>query len=122
ARELESPAHGAQLVAGAVKAGAVLFRNEKEEGTELILQTIDGAPRMLARLNAHIAQVAKTRWTTISYTVSSRLGERAVKGCLLLPPGHQAGKRFPLIVEIYPGRTGAKCTRATDSIGYQPGP
>lgn len=122
AKLVDSPASSAQFVAGAVKSGAVLFRYEQENGTELILKHTDGRQRALTKLNAHMAGVAKTRWTTISYKVNSHLGEREVKGCLLLPVDYQAGKQYPVIVEIYPGRTGGSCTRPSVSIGYQPGP
>lgn len=120
-----SPAPDAEFVAGAVKAGAVMFRYDHESGADLILMHADGRKIVLDTLNEHMAQVARSEWTTISYEVNSHVGRRTLESCVLLPPDYQAGRRYPVIVEIYPAR-GAGCTRPAmkkyDAIGRRPGP
>ncbi|MCE9523604.1 MAG: prolyl oligopeptidase family serine peptidase, partial [Alphaproteobacteria bacterium] len=120
-----SPAPDAEFLGGAVKAGAVLFRHDHENGADLILADADGRETVLAKLNAHMANVEKTKWMTIKYKATSHVGEGELESCVLLPAGYEKGKRYPVIVEIYPNR-GAICMRASsqqfDAIGRRPGP
>lgn len=120
-----SPAPDAEFLGGSVQAGAVLFRHDHDNGTDLILEHADGRQVVLDRLNEHLADVAKTRWTTIRYEVDSHVGTRELESCVLLPPDYEAGKRYPVIVEIYPSR-GAGCLRPSSqkyrAIGRWPGP
>lgn len=120
-----SPAPDAEFFGGAVKAGAVLFRHDHENGADLVVAHTDGRKAVVAKLNAHMANVEKTEWTTIKYKVKSHMGEQEVESCVLLPPGYKKGKRYPIIVEIYPNR-GASCMSASsrrfNAIGRRPGP
>lgn len=122
---IASPAPDAEFLGGSVQAGAVLFRQDHDNGADLILKHADGRQVVLDRLNEHMADVAKTRWTTIQYEVDSHVGVRELESCVLLPPDYEAGKRYPVIVEIYPSR-GASCLRPSSqkysAIGRRPGP
>lgn len=120
-----SPAPDAEPLAGTVEAGALLFRHDDDRGAGLMLKFADGREVVVDRLNEHMADVTKTVWTTISYTVQSHVGERELESCVLLPVDYVAGTRYPVIVEIYPSR-GANCTRPSsqkfNAIGRGPGP
>jgi dipeptidyl aminopeptidase/acylaminoacyl peptidase len=121
---LESPAADAEYLAASVNNSAVLFRHHDEQGAELVLQRADGQRVSVARLNSHMAAVAKTTWRTIQYRVHSEKGDRDISSCMLLPADYEPGKRYPVIVDIYPGR-GARCTEPSlqmyVGIGTRPG-
>jgi dipeptidyl aminopeptidase/acylaminoacyl peptidase len=57
----------------------------------------------LSRLNASTDGVAETLWRAVHYNVHIDDAERDVQGCLLLPPNAVPGRRYPLVVDIYPG-------------------
>jgi len=90
-------------MAVSAEGGAVLFRSNNPNGSNLVVKTTDGRETVVASLNSHLAQVAKTAWRSISYPVHTPQGDRTVRGRLLLPPDYQPGRRYPALVEIYPG-------------------
>lgn len=114
---IASPPGDAEYLAGSVADGAVLFRHAHADGIDLVLARADGRPEVVARLNRHLAGVAKSEWTTLAYEVDVPAGRRQVEGCLLLPPDHRPGRRYPVIVEVYPSR-GGNCTSATAQRFY----
>ncbi len=119
------PQGDAEYLAGSVEAGAVLFRNAHADGIDLVLRRVDGRSETVARLNRHLAAVAKSDWAQVSYEVDVPAGRREVQGCLLLPPDYRPGRRYPVIVEIYPSR-GANCVGAVaqrmGGLGRRPSP
>lgn len=52
---------------------------------------------------ARPAEIAHTRWRPIDYPVQTAQGEKVVRGRILLPPDYQPGRRYPMIVYVYPG-------------------
>ncbi len=119
------PQGDAEYLAGSVQAGAVLFRSAHANGIDLVLQRVDGRTETVAQLNRHLAAVTKTDWRLVSYPVAAPEGPRELKSCMLLPPDYQPGRRYPVIVEIYPSR-GANCVGAvaerTAGLGRRPSP
>lgn len=55
---------------------------------------------------ADLGEARLIRWTTEE--------GRALEGTLLLPPGHRDGRRAPLVVEVYGGRSGAAALHEFD--------
>jgi dipeptidyl aminopeptidase/acylaminoacyl peptidase len=117
----DSPSMQSRLMAASAAAGAILFREDTDQGAVVVLNraAAGGGPRIvLDRLNAGLAQVEQDRWTRIRYSVGAG---RDLESCVLLPPGFRADRRYPTIVEVYPGR-GASCRESsTNSIDATPG-
>lgn len=125
ALRVAAPDPEAALLTASFDAGSALFRIDGEDGTELVTVSSDGAKRTVGRLNDHLADVAKTKWSKFSYMVDTASGPRRVDGCVLRPPGVEPERKYPLIVEVYPGR-GALCSstvgRRLGRLGANPGP
>jgi dipeptidyl aminopeptidase/acylaminoacyl peptidase len=124
-QHIASPTEHAEYLAGSVEAGAILFRHSHANGADLIVKHADGRQTVVDRLNEHLAAVAKTEWMTITHTVDSPVGRRELESCVLLPPDYDPGRRYPVIVEVYPSR-GANCTSPAahqfDGLGRRSGP
>jgi len=124
-RTFMAPASDAALLAGSVAAGAVLFRHDRSDGTALILKYANGREIFLDRLNTHLAAVTRTVWMPFRHRAYSGRTVQNAESCLLLPPGYERGKRYPLIVEVYPVRRpgcGGPSWRRRHAIGHGPGP
>lgn len=119
-----SPTQDSEFIAGSVSAGSVLFRSDTDDGAKLVLGREGEANIVVDVLNAHMSDVAKTKWSTIRYRVLSQAGESEVESCVLLPPDYEQGVHYPVIVEIYPIRA-AHCAnpawRKYKGIGREPG-
>lgn len=123
-RRIESPAADASVVAVSPVGGAALYRYDHGNGMDLILKFADGRQVSVDHLNRHLANVAKTKWTTISYRVMSHVGERVLESNMLLPADYRPGQRCPVIVEVYPNRGASDPTtlERLDGLGRIPGP
>jgi len=111
------------VMAVSVEGGAVLFRSNNPVSSDLVVKTTDGHETVVTQLNSHLASVAKTAWRSISYPVQTPKGERTVRGRLLLPPDYQPGRRYPAIIEVYPGRSNlGSDTDYESSHGLNSGP
>ena len=124
ARFVSSPTADAEFVSASVKSGAVIFRYDSDQGTQLILKRSGASDVVLDTLNSHMSEVEKTEWRTISHKIFSNGRETAITSCILLPPNYVEGERYPVIVEVYPTR-GASCTEPSWQrylgIGRRPG-
>jgi dipeptidyl aminopeptidase/acylaminoacyl peptidase len=115
-----SPGADAILMAGSAPRHTALFRQRKGAVTQLLLRDASGRQQQLAKINEHLASVTPGEWLQFKYTVQSHLGPRELESCALLPPDYQPGRRYPLIVDVYPGirpRCGLASSRAIDDIG-----
>ena len=77
-----------------------------------------GPPQTLARLNTHLDAVAPPGTTLISYTLTDPegvLAARQVEACLTLPPDYQQGRRYPVVIEVYPVGIGGGCQTYQDA-------
>lgn len=119
------PETGATIVAGSVTAHSIVFRTGSSGQVRLVLATDRwrGEPagarfapgavpafREIARANDHLEGVRLGTWKELAYEVEDPeklLPQRQVSSCLLLPPGHRPGIPLPLVVEVYPGASGA---------------
>jgi len=94
------PSQQASLMTGSVRAGMALFRENADEGAKLLLQKGDGTTTEIRQVNNYLAEVAKPEWKTISYRIR---GNRELQSGMLLPYHYTPGRRYPVVVEIYPG-------------------
>src|ERR1700678_1230995 len=65
-----------------------------------------GRLRTLGELNPFLDKIGETRWTDFDYSNAVGFQRAHLSGCLLLPTDYQSGRRYPLIVEVYPDRVG----------------
>jgi dipeptidyl aminopeptidase/acylaminoacyl peptidase len=73
-----------------------VFREDTARGTSLILVRA-GATRVLERLNTGFAEIELPSIVTLEH------------GCLFLPPGWTAEKRYPLVADVYPENPTGNC-------------
>ncbi|HKZ81688.1 MAG TPA: prolyl oligopeptidase family serine peptidase [Pyrinomonadaceae bacterium] len=104
------PSSRASLMAGSVRAGVALFRENTDEGTKLVLVHANGSRTEVGWLNQHLAEVAKPEWRTISYHVK---GGRELQSGMFLPYSYTPGKRYPVVVETYPSRLSSSSSPST---------
>lgn len=94
---LVRPERDARLAAVSEHGKVAIFRTDTNNGSRLTLSTLSG-PELLVAINKHLASVSLPRSVSINYTFE---GEQ-VTNCLLLPSDPEPGKRYPLIVNVYP--------------------
>jgi hypothetical protein len=76
------------------------------KGAALALMRADGELKTLRKLNPFLDGIAETRWTDFVYPNAEGSKRVQLSGCLLLPADYHSGKKYPLIVEVYPDRPG----------------
>jgi len=101
-----APPRGAEYITSSIRANAVVFRQDNDTGTDLMLQGSSGSSIMLEHLNSFVSQIVIPQWHVLTYRVG---GNRELKSCMLLPAGYTPGKRYPTIVDIYPSNEGGNC-------------
>lgn len=107
------------VLAASVDGRAALASVRAGSETRLFLVR-DGqaAPRELARLNTHLSEIARPGTLQIEYSLSDPGGQdppRATGTCLILPPDFQPGRRYPVLVEIYPTASSGGCETFMDA-------
>ena len=94
---------GLELRGWSQTTGFAVFISEPSDGT--ILWTRDNArdqPRAQLKLNSHLRRVADDVGTDLLITYAG-WDRKTYKGRVTLPAGYEPGKRYPLIVVVYPG-------------------
>ncbi|MCC4595402.1 prolyl oligopeptidase family serine peptidase [Xanthomonas campestris pv. phormiicola] len=104
---VDAPAADATPLAGSLASSTMLFRADEGQGSRLLVTTGGSgtAPREIARINAHLAEVDLGTWKTVSYQVADPLGNgpaQTIESCVLLPPGNGGARQLPTIIEVYP--------------------
>ena len=97
-----------QPIGIAPRSRALLYRDAGPDHDLVRLQVGRAAPRTIRILNARLANVRPTGWTTLRYDADVGRGREELQSCMLLPPDYQPGRRYPVIVDVYPG-TSAGC-------------
>jgi dipeptidyl aminopeptidase/acylaminoacyl peptidase len=87
-------------------SGAALVQAGAGKGAELAVMHIGGTPMPLGELNPILDGIAETRWTDFNYANLKDSTRAQLSGCLLLPSNYRSGSKYPMIVEVYPGRSG----------------
>ncbi|WP_300381133.1 prolyl oligopeptidase family serine peptidase [Henriciella sp.] len=109
---------GARVLAASRAAGAMVATLKEGAATRLLLIRGHGRVEELARINEHLNGINHPVDRPVSYTLEDPSGEqpaRSMQGCLLLPPGYESGKRYPVLVEVYPTGTGGRCKTLEDA-------
>ena len=107
----------AQLVAVAPSGKLVAYRQTHARGTDLKIQFRGGKSVLVSRINTLLEDVALPVNKPIAYAGASK---EPVTSCLTLPPGAQAGKRYPTMVYVYPSsRPGCADQPEMQSFSYE---
>lgn len=107
----------AHVLAASARAQAAVVTVKEGGATRLLLIGKDSVSTELARINAHLNAVHSPGTRTISYALHDPQGAappRPVTACLLLPPGYDPAKRYPVLMEVYPIGIGGNCRTYTD--------
>lgn len=91
----------------AASAAAIVTRKDSAAGSSVTVRGFDGRESRIETLNTFLAGRTIPRWRPLSYR-SSQDG-REMTGCMVLPSDYQPGRRYPLIVEVYPGVRNSGC-------------
>ncbi|MBY8824968.1 S9 family peptidase [Sphingomonas colocasiae] len=92
----------------AAGADAIVTRKDSAAGSSITIRGFDGRENRIETFNTFLAGRTIPRWRPLSYR-SSQDG-RALTGCMVLPADYRPGRRYPLIVEVYPAVRNSGCT------------
>jgi dipeptidyl aminopeptidase/acylaminoacyl peptidase len=82
----------------------VLLASESQRPTELyVMPSIDAKPERITDFNAHIAGLELGRMETITWNFEGYSAD----GVVTYPPDFQAGRKYPLVLYIHGGPSGA---------------
>jgi dipeptidyl aminopeptidase/acylaminoacyl peptidase len=97
-----SPSPTAELVAYNAQTDSALFHASDRTGLRVWRVSADpnAGPAAIVDANQFLRGIAESEHKAIDYT--SQNGQ-PLHGWILLPPGYQEGKRYPLVVMVYPG-------------------
>jgi dipeptidyl aminopeptidase/acylaminoacyl peptidase len=123
-KRLALPASYGELAAYVPQGDVVLFRDSDLRGKDSTdhstsLYEMRGAtpPQRLVQVNVHYKEITFGKQEQITYTY----GGRPLAACAVLPPDFNPKKRYPVIVEIYPGvglMSGGVASCALDSVAF----
>lgn len=89
------------ILAASVTAGKSLMRQDVPGGgSQLVSMSAAGRRDELATFNRHLIDVQEPRWMRLN----CRNGIREAPASWLLLPAQEATTKFPLVVDVYPGR------------------
>lgn len=97
-KRLRKPNPDAKLLAVTDTASAALFRWDSRTGTRLLVASGQAPAKTLLTINAYLSEIAEARQTQISYEFENT----RLSSCTLLPPDWKPGRRYPLVVWLYP--------------------
>ena len=105
------------LVLAVSTSGVALSRIGVGKGAQLALIRPGGEPQMLGKLNPFLDSIIETRWTDFKYSNAEGSARPQLSGCLMFPAGYKPGRKYPLIVDVYPGVPGG-CAAPEQSARY----
>ncbi len=120
---MDLPGQGGRVLAASEAANAVLATYKDGAATRLVLSRSGLAPEQLALINARLNRVSHPRTREIRYTLRTPDGmapARQLAACLLLPPGFEPSRKYPVVIEIYPSGTAGGCRTFADTPGAGP--
>lgn len=106
-------------------SGTALLQVGAGKGAQLARMYSGTPPIMLGELNPSLDEIAETRWMAFDYANAEGSKRARLSGCLLLPSDYRSGYKYPLIVEVYPDRSGgcaAPEVRRRYAMGAHPTP
>lgn len=114
---LDTGQEGAHVIDASRAAGSLVATVTAGGATRLLLVRQGQADIELARINAHLDRVRHPEHRQVTYMLNdpeNRLAPRQTEGCVMLPPDYDAGKSYPLLVDVYPTGTGGTCRTLKD--------
>lgn len=111
---------GGHVLAASRAAGAVIAATRSGAATRLILYREDRPPERLAAVNAHLNEIITPGIRHVHYGLRAAdpaAQPRQMSACLMLPPGFDPSRRYPVLMEIYPAGTGGNCRTFADAPG-----
>lgn len=120
---MDLPEPGGRVLAASRAAGAVLATFKEGAATRLVLFRTGARGEELARINTHLNQLDSPGTREIQYVLHGRDGAaspRQMTACLLLPPGFDPSRRYPVLMELYPSGTGGSCRTMSAAPGAGP--
>jgi len=106
----------ASLVRALSDSGTDLLQVGAGKGAGLAVMHPGGTPTPLGELNPLLDGIAETRWMDFKYANSAGSRRAQLSGCLLLPSDYRPGHKYPLIVDVYPDRSGGCAAPEVRSI------
>jgi dipeptidyl aminopeptidase/acylaminoacyl peptidase len=97
---LAQPEPGAQLGAWSSRGKAAVFYSNGPRGTFLWRTSPQGTPEVLRATNRWLEHIAPGELRSFDY---QSLDGQKLKAWLILPPGYQQGRRYPLLTWVYAG-------------------
>jgi dipeptidyl aminopeptidase/acylaminoacyl peptidase len=94
------------LILAVSNSGSALARIGVGKGAQMALIHPGGEPSMLGELNPILDSIIETRWTDFKYSNAEGSARLQLTGCLMFPAGYKSGRKYPLIVDVYPDRPG----------------
>ena len=102
-------------VLAARSEGELLMTVKDGSATRLLLAGSGGELSELAVLNQHLNQIQHPPVRTLTYALRGEGGkEQTLDGCYMLPPGYQAGHRYPVVIDVYPIGISPTCKSLQD--------
>jgi dipeptidyl aminopeptidase/acylaminoacyl peptidase len=96
---------GAMTLAASRAANAAVVTVKAGAATRLLLVHNGRPPEELVRVNEYLNQLEFPKTKIISYLLkdpNDQKEPRNPQACLILPPGYEEGKRYPVVLDIYP--------------------
>ena len=95
------PAPKAKLIGYAAQGTSAVYLLDDRNGTQLWRAYPDKPSERLWTGNTYRAGVEKASCSKLAYT---SLNNQPLEALLCLPSGYRAGRRYPMVVALYPGR------------------
>lgn len=93
----------------AVTDSAAIFRQDSRARARLIATEGRSPAKTIVAINTYLAEIEPPRRAEISYAFENT----RLTSCVLLPPDFRRGRRYPLVVWLYPRASGA-CMESDD--------
>ncbi len=106
------PDPNSHLVSASALAQSAVFYSSGRNGDRVLLVAAGGATRELLHINRHLAGVATSEPMLLTRRGPGEAHDQY--DWLLLPPDHKPGKRYPLLIQFYPGDRYKKEWRGED--------
>ncbi len=120
---IDVPPSGGRVVAASRSAEAFVMSLKDGAATRLVLVRKNFGPSELARINGHLNRIRHPQTRQMTYSLSAPDGSaaaRRVSACLLLPPGFDASRTYPVLMEIYPTGSGGGCRTLAEAPSAGP--
>lgn len=85
------------------KTGVAAFRTDSDFGSSVWVVRPGGRARQVLEFNGHLRHIATAKAVKIRYKGPDG---SAISSSILLPPEWKPGKRYPMVVWVYPGSVG----------------